>query len=353
MNGDPGPDLRDLTRDEISAMLRDMGEPAFRAGQVYEWIWKHQAVSIAAMTSLPEPLRKRLSEKFTLNKATEVQRRISIDGTHKVLFRLHDQLLAEAVKIPAGERNTACVSSQVGCALGCRFCATGRFGFTRNLSTGEMIDQVTGVIPSTSSTFELPSNIVFMGMGEPFLNYKALTRAIERITAPDGLGMSPQRITVSSIGIPKMIGKMADDQARYQFALSLHAATDGKRNEIMPFNLAHPLAEVSDALHYFHQKTGQRVTLEYILLGGFNDTRGDAAALAAFCRRFPVKINLIEYNPVPETGFRKSTPDHTRQFIRYLENRNLIVNMRSSKGADIEAACGQLATKALSLNNNL
>ncbi len=341
------PDLRELTRDEISGMLHELGEPSFRARQVYEWLWKHHAISITAMTSLPESLRKKLSERFTLNRAIEARRQISSDGTHKVLFRLHDQLFAEAVKIPAGERNTACVSSQVGCALGCRFCATGRMGFTRNLSAGEMVDQVTGVISSTGATLELPSNIVFMGMGEPFLNYKALTRAIERITAPDGLGMSPQRITVSSIGIPKMIRQMADDQARYHFALSLHAASDGKRNQIMPFNLSHPLAEVSEALHYYHGKTGQRITMEYVLLGGFNDTRGDVAALAAFCRRFPVKINLIEYNPVPETGFRKSTPDHTQQFIRYLESRNLIVNMRSSKGADIDAACGQLAAKAL------
>lgn len=348
MNGDPMPDLRELTRDEISGLLHELGEPSFRTGQVYDWLWKHHAGSIAAMTSLPESLRKKLTEKYTLNRATEVRRQISSDGTHKVLFRLHDGLFSEAVKIPAGERNTACVSSQVGCALGCRFCATGRMGFTRNLTAGEMVDQVTGVIRPSGSTIELPSNIVFMGMGEPFLNYKALTQAIERITAPDGLGMSPQRITVSSIGIPKMIRQMADDQARYQFALSLHAATDGKRSQIMPFNLSHPLAEISEALYYYHQKTGHRTTIEYMLLGGFNDTRGDAAALAAFCRRFPVKINLIEYNPVPETGFRKSTPDHTQQFIRSLESRNLIVNMRLSKGADIEAACGQLAAKALS-----
>jgi len=259
--------------------------------------------------------------------------------------------LVEGVLIPSGDRATVCLSSQVGCVLGCKFCATGQQGFTRNLTVGEIIDQVTGTPPPVPprtgkgelSLREVISNIVFMGMGEPFLNYDNVMAAIGKITSPDGLGMSPQRITVSSIGIPRMIKKMADDDPKYHFALSLHAASDAKRDQIIPFNLKHPLRDVSDALKYYHQKTGKRFTIEYILFGNFNDSPEDAKELALFCRSFPVKINIIEYNPVKNSGFLKSTPAKTRAFAGFLENRNMVVNIRSSKGNDIDAACGQLA----------
>jgi 23S rRNA (adenine2503-C2)-methyltransferase len=263
------------------------------------------------------------------------------------------------VLIPSGDRATVCISSQVGCALGCKFCATGQIGFTRNLSAGEMFDQVTGMpdpgyvtgdrasqIPNPESRI---SNIVFMGMGEPFLNYDNVLGTIEKITSTEGLGMSPQRITVSSVGIPRMIKKMADDDPKYHFALSLHAAADAKRNQIIPFNQKHPLGELTEALRYYHKKTAKRFTIEYILFGNFNDSVNDAKDLALFCRNFPVKINIIEYNPVKGSGFRKSDPEKTRAFVDFLETRNLVVNIRQSRGKDIDAACGQLAGNQCSL----
>jgi 23S rRNA (adenine2503-C2)-methyltransferase len=241
----------------------------------------------------------------------------------------------------------------VGCALGCKFCATGQSGFKRNLTTGEIFDQVArmsdilGGIRSESASGAqrgaLISNIVFMGMGEPFLNYENVTGAIEKITSPLGPGMSPQRITVSSVGIPKMIKKMADDDPRYHFALSLHAATDSKRDQIIPFNLKHPLGDISEALSYYSHKTGKRFTVEYILFGQFNDSIADAKELAMFCKNFPVKVNIIEYNPVKNSGFIKSDPARTKAFVDFLENRNMVVNVRQSRGKDINAACGQLA----------
>jgi 23S rRNA (adenine2503-C2)-methyltransferase len=231
--------------------------------------------------------------------------------------------------------------------LGCNFCATGQLGFTRNLTTGEIFDQVTGMLHVGGPI----SNLVFMGMGEPFLNYDHVMGAIDKITSPDGLGMSPQRITVSSVGIPKMIKKMADDDPKYHFALSLHAATDEKRDKIIPFNLKHPLSDLKEALIYYHQKTAKRFTIEYILFGHFNDSIADAKDLAVFCRNFPVKINVIEYNPVPDSGFTKSDPHHTSAFVNFLESRNLVVNVRQSRGKDIDAACGQLAGSKLKIKN--
>jgi 23S rRNA (adenine2503-C2)-methyltransferase len=295
------------------------------------------------MSNLPVSLRNHLEGLFSFHISREISRQQSSDGSEKVAFRLHDGTLVEAVYIPTDQRSTVCISSQVGCALGCRFCATGTMGFSRNLLPGEMVDQLTGVMERPGHSRELPDNIVFMGMGEPLMNYRNVTSAIGRITAPDGLGMSPQRITVSSAGIPSVIRKMADDGVRYQFALSLHAATDEKRNKIMPLNQRFPLHELSDAIAWYHQKTGQRITIEYILFNQFNDTLKDAADLARFCKRFPVKINLIGYNPVPGLPFSGSSAEQIRSFAGALEARNMIVNIRQSKGKDIDAACGQLA----------
>ncbi|MEI7663752.1 MAG: 23S rRNA (adenine(2503)-C(2))-methyltransferase RlmN [Bacteroidota bacterium] len=355
MTGDTIPDIRGLAREEIETFFLQHGLKRFRAGQVYEWLWKKSCRSFDEMTNLSHESRQLLQDHYTFHTAVPETRQQSSDGTVKTSFRLHDGLLVEGVLIPSGDRATVCISSQVGCALGCKFCATGQLGFTRNLTHGEILDQVAG------ARFELPgkiksgrdalpvrdslSNIVFMGMGEPMLNYENVTAAIAKITAPDGLGMSPQRITVSSVGIPRMIKKMADDDPRFHFALSLHAATDAKRDKIIPFNLKHPLAEVSDALKYYHQKTGKRFTIEYILFGNFNDSVDDARELALFCRSFPVKINIIEYNPVLNSGFAKSTPAKTRAFVESLESRNMVVNVRLSRGKDIDAACGQLAGK--------
>ena len=348
MSGETLPDIRSLNREELERFITGLGEKKFRAGQVYDWLWKHHAGSFEAMTNLPKETRAILELNFTYHTAKPESRQLSSDGTVKALFRLHDGQAVEGVLIPSGKRATVCISSQAGCAMGCRFCATGMMGFRRNLTAGEIVDQVTALrdlgFPDRSAGHGI-SNIVFMGMGEPFLNYEQVTRAVDRITSDEGLGMSPQRITVSSVGIPKMIRRMADDGARYHFALSLHAATDLKRNRIIPFNLNHPIAELSEALAYYHKKTGNRLTIEYILFGGFNDTASDAGDLARFCKSFPVKVNLIAYNPVEGAGFLKPAPERVKAFADFLAARNMVVNIRESRGQDIAAACGQLAGK--------
>jgi len=355
MSGSPRQDIRSLTKADLEDFFLVRGEKKFRASQVYEWLWRKSIRSFDEMTSLSKPVRQLLENHFSFCAAVPEIRQNSGDGTVKTAFRLHDGLLVESVLIPSRERATVCISSQVGCALGCLFCATGQLGFTRNLTVGEILDQVTGMRDAGSRMqnpdFVNPeqefiiSNLVFMGMGEPYLNYENVTGAIEKITSSDGLGMSPQRVTVSSVGIPKMIKKMADDDPKYHFALSLHAATDAKRDQIIPFNKKHPLAELTEALKYYHKKTARRFTIEYILFGNFNDSVADAKDLALFCRNFPVKLNIIEYNPVTGSGFTKSDPDRTRAFIDSLEHRNLVVNVRQSRGKDIDAACGQLHLK--------
>jgi 23S rRNA (adenine2503-C2)-methyltransferase len=350
MSGDTRPDIRSLTRSELEQFFLQHGEKKFRSNQAYDWLWKKQGLSFEAMTDLPKSTRQLLSENFSFHTAVPVTRQTSSDGTVKTGFKLHDGRMVEGVRIPSGDRVTICISSQVGCALGCKFCATGTLGFMRSLTAGEIFDQVTGLKEggdSAETGISRISNIVFMGMGEPLLNYENVVAAIGKITSADGLGMSPQRITVSSVGIPKMIRRMADDNPGYHFALSLHAATDEKRSMIIPFNLKHPLGELSDSLRYYHQKTGKRFTIEYILFGGFNDSIADAKDLALYCRSFPVKVNLIEYNPVKDSGFRRSEADRTRAFVQFLESKNMIVNIRESRGKDIDAACGQLAGKHL------
>ncbi|MEI6434480.1 MAG: 23S rRNA (adenine(2503)-C(2))-methyltransferase RlmN [Bacteroidota bacterium] len=349
MNGDSLPDIRSLTREDIQHFFMLNGEKKFRADQLYEWLWKRSCLSFDAMTNFSRPLQQLLRNHFTFHTAVTEVRQQSADGTIKAAFRLHDGLLVEGVLIPSGNRATVCISSQVGCALACKFCASGQMGFSRNLTAGEIVDQITGIRKSDTAGLSPLSNIVFMGMGEPFLNYPNVRKAIEMITSSDGLGMSPQRITVSSVGIPKMIRLMADDNPKYHFALSLHAATDEKRDKIIPFNLKSPLREIIEALKYYQQKTGKRITIEYILFHKFNDSVADAKELAVFCRNFPVKINIIEYNPVDHSDFEKSSPENTAKFVAFLESRNLIVNVRQSRGKDIDAACGQLAGKK---NNN-
>jgi 23S rRNA (adenine2503-C2)-methyltransferase len=291
-------------------------------------------------------MRDMLAASFSFPCALPGALQESRDGTVKAAFSLHDGNLAEGVFIPSGSRTTACISSQAGCPLGCRFCATGQMGFRRSLSAGEIVDQVRYLDRLSRERKGVPlSNIVYMGMGEPLLNYEAVTESIARLTSPEGMGLSPQRITLSSVGIPKMIRKLADDGARVHFALSLHAATDEKRNQIIPFNRQHPLDELTAALKYYHTTTGKRFTIEYILFRGFNDSQADARDLARFCKSFPVKVNLIEYNPVEGTGQHRPDPESTRKFAAFLESLNMVVNVRRSRGEDIDAACGQLAGK--------
>lgn len=322
------------------------GQPAFRAKQIYEWLWKKSATSFDQMQNLPKDLRAWLNEEFSMNPVAVEESQISADRTIKSSFLLHDQHLVEGVLIPTEDRMTACVSSQVGCSLTCSFCATGYMDRKRNLEPYEIYDQVVLIRNQAEQQYKQPlTNIVYMGMGEPLLNYANVLASIEKITSPDGLGMSPKRITVSTAGIAKMIKKLADDQVKFNLALSLHAANDEKRNRIMPINESNTLEALSEALAYFYEQTGNKITLEYIVFDKFNDTLEDAKELLAFARKFPCKINIIEYNPIRQASFLNAKADAIQQFSNFLESKGMIVNVRRSRGKDIDAACGQLAGK--------
>ena len=322
------------------------GEPAFRAKQVYEWIWKKAARSFDAMGNIPKTTREWLSEKFSLQIVITAEAQISSDRTIKSSFQLHDKNLIEGVLIPTRERVTACVSSQVGCSLTCSFCATGYMDRKRNLESFEIYDQVVLIRDQAQEKYgQALTNIVYMGMGEPLLNYANVLKSIEQITSPEGLGMSPRRITVSTAGIAKMIQKLGDDQVKFNLALSLHAANDTKRNQIMPINESNTLQALKAALLYFFEKTGNEITLEYIVFNKFNDTLEDARELYEFAKGIPCKINLIEYNPIAQSSFVNAEADAIAKFSAFLESKRMIVNIRRSRGRDIDAACGQLAGK--------
>ncbi len=338
--------IRNLSFEQLKAEMLAAGEPAFRAKQVYEWIWKKAARSFDAMGNIPKTTREWLSEKFSLQIVTTAEAQISSDRTIKSSFQLHDKNLIEGVLIPTRERVTACVSSQVGCSLTCSFCATGYMDRKRNLESFEIYDQVVLIRDQAQEKYgQALTNIVYMGMGEPLLNYANVLKSIEQITSPEGLGMSPRRITVSTAGIAKMIQKLGDDQVKFNLALSLHAANDTKRNQIMPINESNTLDVLKAALLYFFDKTGNEITLEYIVFNKFNDTIEDARELYEFAKGIPCKINLIEYNPIAQSSFVNAEADAIAKFSAFLESKRMIVNIRRSRGRDIDAACGQLAGK--------
>lgn len=338
--------IRNLSFDQLKAEMLAAGEPAFRAKQVYEWIWKKAARSFDAMGNVPKTTREWLSEKFSLQIVTTAEAQYSSDRTIKSSFQLHDNNLVEGVLIPTRERVTACVSSQVGCSLTCSFCATGYMDRKRNLESFEIYDQVVLIRDQAQEKYgQALTNIVYMGMGEPLLNYANVLKSIEQITSPEGLGMSPRRITVSTAGIAKMIQKLGDDQVKFNLALSLHAANDMKRNQIMPINESNTLQVLKAALLYFFEKTGNEITLEYIVFNKFNDTIEDARELYEFAKGIPCKINLIEYNPIAQSSFVNAEADAIAKFSAFLESKRMIVNIRRSRGRDIDAACGQLAGK--------
>ncbi|MCB0636361.1 MAG: 23S rRNA (adenine(2503)-C(2))-methyltransferase RlmN [Lewinella sp.] len=341
-------DIRQLDLEALIQYFAELGEPKFRAKQVYEWLWKKSARSFAEMTNLSKKLRERLEQDFEIRAITEDKVQRSLDGTIKSRYRLHDGHLIESVLIPvpADNRYTVCVSSQVGCSLSCTFCATGRMDRLRNLDAGEIYDQVVMVNQQSLETFDHPlTNVVYMGMGEPLLAYRPMLESIRLLTSEEGLNMSPRRITVSTAGIAKMIRRLADDAAKVNLALSLHAADDAKRNEIMPINEQNNLDTLMDALQYFYDQTGNRISYEYITFQDFNDSLEDAAKLVRLCRRFPVRVNIIEYNPIDGADFRKSTEHRIDDFARFLRERDIMVTVRRSRGKDIDAACGQLANK--------
>jgi 23S rRNA (adenine2503-C2)-methyltransferase len=339
-------DIRALSKEELRNFFVANSDKAFRGNQVYEWLWSKGAHSFEDMTNISKATRNMLEENFVINhiKVDTMQR--SDDGTVKNAVRLHDGLVVESVLIPTETRTTACVSSQVGCSLDCNFCATARLKRMRNLEPAEIYDQVLAIDRESRLYFNHPlSNIVFMGMGEPLMNYNNVIKAIDMITSEEGLGMSPKRIVVSTSGIPKMIKKMADDEVKFKLAVSLHSAIDEVRSRIMPFSKNFPLADLREALEYWYRKTKSKVSYEYVVWKGINDNKAAVEALVRFCKYVPCKVNLIEYNPIDDGEFQQASEEAITAYIKGLESIGVVVKVRRSRGKDIDAACGQLANK--------
>jgi 23S rRNA (adenine2503-C2)-methyltransferase len=340
-------DIRELDDAEINSFVQAQGEKTFRGRQIMEWLWKNGVTDFDKMSNLPAGLRESLKQHFTLSGLLIKTEQISRDKTHKFGFQCPDGLLVEGVLIPSQGRVTACLSSQIGCPLNCSFCATARLKTRRNLSAGEIFDQVVLLQDASQKTFgNNLSNLVFMGMGEPLLNYDSVTGAISHMTSEKGLGISPRRITLSTAGLTKGIIRLAHDKVKFNLAISLHTASDEKRNTLMPVNKSNPLPVLADALKLYHQETRSRITYEYLMMKDFNDSLRDARELAEFCKITPCKINLIEYNEIEGSTHHKTTPERLQAFMDFLESKNLIVNLRRSRGQDIDAACGQLACKS-------
>ncbi|WP_353147053.1 23S rRNA (adenine(2503)-C(2))-methyltransferase RlmN [Flavobacterium sp.] len=340
-------DIRALSKEQLRDFFVANGDKAFRGNQIYEWLWSKSAHSFESMTNVSKETRAMLEANFVINhvKVDTMQR--SEDGTVKNAVRLHDDLIVESVLIPTKTRTTACVSSQVGCSLDCNFCATARLKRMRNLTPGEIYDQVVAIDNESKLYYDRPlSNIVFMGMGEPLMNYPNVMKAIDMITSNEGLGMSPKRITVSTSGVSKMIKKMADDEVKFNLAVSLHSAIEATRNEIMPFTKSFPLTELREALEYWYTKTKSKITYEYVVWKGINDDKISIDALVKFCKYVPCKVNLIEYNAIDDGDFHQASEQATKDYITALEKNNIIVKVRKSRGKDIDAACGQLANKS-------
>ena len=341
-------DIRKLDLASLENIFLEMGEKKFRARQVEEWLWKHGARTFDEMTGLSKALRQKLDEKFVINGIELDTFQKSSDGTLKSRFRLYDGSLIESVLIPVvrDKRFTVCVSTQVGCSLSCKFCATGKMKRVRNLDASEIFDQFVEVNKQALEHFGYPlTNVVYMGMGEPLLNYKNTLESIKLISNPKGFNFSPRRITVSTAGIAKMITKLADDEVRFNLALSLHAADDTKRDQIMPINEQNNLSVLMESIEYFYKKTKSKISYEYITFQNFNDSIEDARKLLPLCKRFPVHINIIEYNPIDGVSFLKSAAHKIDDFAKYLTDRGVTVTVRRSRGKDIDAACGQLANK--------
>ncbi len=340
------PNIRSLSTQEIQDYFLANNQPKFRAKQVEQWVWQKHVKQFDEMTNLPLEVRTLLEENFTINELTIEEKQVSNDGTIKCAIKLHDGMVVEAVLIPAKDRMTACISSQVGCSLSCKFCATGKLKRMRNLEPDEIFDQVVAVKNVAQEHYDKPlTNIVYMGMGEPLLNYKNVVTSAERISNDMGLGMAARRITVSTAGISKMIDRLADDEVRFRLALSLHAANDEKRSHIMPINDQNSLESLEKSLKYFMQKSRNRITYEYIVFKDFNDTLEDARELYEFWDKVPGRINIIEYNPIDGGEFQQADPEKVDAFADFLESRGVTVNVRRSRGKDIDAACGQLANK--------
>ncbi|MBG6060620.1 23S rRNA (adenine2503-C2)-methyltransferase [Flavobacterium sp. CG_9.1] len=339
-------DVRALSKEQLRDFFVANGDKAFRGNQVYEWLWSKGAHSFEDMTNVSKGTRTMLEANFVINhiKVDTMQR--SEDGTVKNAVRLHDGLVVESVLIPTNTRTTACVSSQVGCSLDCNFCATARLKRMRNLEPAEIYDQVIAIDKESRLYYNHPlSNIVFMGMGEPLMNYNNVLKAIEMIISPEGLGMSPKRIMVSTSGVPKMIKKLADDDVKFKLAVSLHSAIDEIRSRIMPFSTNFPLADLRESLEYWYRKTKSKISYEYVVWKDINDNKESIDALVKFCKYVPCKVNLIEYNPIDDGEFQQASEESINAYIQALESSGIVVKVRRSRGKDIDAACGQLANK--------
>jgi 23S rRNA (adenine2503-C2)-methyltransferase len=340
-------DIRALTKEQLREFFVKNGDRAFRGNQVYEWLWSKSLHSFEDMTNLSKETREMLDANFVINHIEVDSMQKSNDGTIKNGIKLHDGLVVESVLIPTDKRTTACVSSQVGCSLNCKFCATARLKRMRNLNPDEIYDQVVAIDQQSRHYHQRKlTNIVFMGMGEPLMNYNNVLKAIDKITSDEGLGMSAKRITLSTSGIPKMIKKMADDEVKFNLAVSLHSAIDEVRTSIMPFNETFPLDELRESLEYWYAKTKRKVTYEYVVWKGINDRKEDIQALVKFCKYIPCKVNLIEYNSIDDPKFQQANDDALNNYISNLEMNDITVNVRRSRGKDIDAACGQLANKS-------
>lgn len=340
-------DIRSLSKEQLREFFVSQQDKAFRGNQVYEWLWIKGAHSFEDMSNLSKETRLMLQENFVINHIEVDNMQVSSDGTVKNAVKLHDGLIVESVLIPTKTRTTACVSSQVGCSLDCEFCATARLKRMRNLNPDEIYDQVLTIDKQSRENHNIPlSNIVFMGMGEPLMNYNNVQKAIEKITSSEGLAMSPKRITVSTSGLPKMIKKLADDQVKFKLAVSLHSAIEEIRNKIMPFTKNFPLTDLRESLEYWYSKTKSRVTFEYVIWKDINDDQKSIDALVRFCKYVPSKVNLIEYNPIDDGEFQQASESATQAYIDALEANNITVVVRRSRGKDIDAACGQLANKS-------
>jgi 23S rRNA (adenine2503-C2)-methyltransferase len=340
-------DFLSLTRDELASELEKLGQPGFRAAQLCRWIYLSRAKTLEEMTDLPAALRTTFSGRFALRPLTQVKETGSKDTTRKFLFRLRDEQMIETVLIPAspalyGERanrRTICISSQVGCAYGCKFCASGLDGLKRNLTAGEIVAQFLAVEELSGEDI---SNIVFMGMGEPFANYENLMRAIGILNAPWGIGLGARNMTVSTSGLVPRIREFADQPLQIRLAISLHGATDDVRGKIMPVNRKYPLSELLDACEYYSSRKHRHLSFEYILIRGINDTDEQALALAAHARRLRAKVNLIPYNTVVGLDWQRPTQSVQKRFLDLLRARDIPATLRREKGHDIAAACGQL-----------
>ena len=341
-------DIRALSKEQLRDFFVANQDKPFRGNQVYEWLWSKGAHSFEDMTNVSKETRTMLENNFVINhiKVDTMQR--SSDGTVKNAVRLHDGLVVESVLIPTNTRTTACVSSQVGCSLDCNFCATARLKRMRNLEPGEIYDQVIAIDKESRLYYNHPlSNIVFMGMGEPLMNYNNVLKAIAMIPSNEGLGMSPKRITVSTSGVPKMIKKLADDEVKFKLAVSLHSAIDEIRSRIMPFSANFPLSELRESLEYWYHKTKSKITYEYVVWKGINDNKASVDALVKFCKYVPCKVNLIEYNPIDDGEFQQASEESINAYIKALAANDIVAKVRRSRGKDIDAACGQLANKEI------